>query len=329
MSLDAGPLPAANLEDHAERVIRAYDAGQLQALPPVRLLYRLACLERIVHCNRIDVAKAYAEGAGAAYSPGAAPTLLTLLQALPADFAGAPGDGFVDAADSDVQIVSGAPGAPMLVVVCGNAHRFGADLNLMHCWLRRLHVNLVYLRDFRRLFYLCGVRSVGDYGETVSALRRIAADLGASRIACIGNSGGAYGALRLGLDLGAEAVAALSGPTSLHRLAPKLRAIAESQGVALPEEEIERSSLPDLYAAARGRTPLVRLVYGAESHLDRAHAMAMGRLPGVALMEIPGWKNHAVLGPLVALGLFDRLLRWAIGGSHARADQMGASPSPK
>lgn len=307
----AQPAPNA-LSRYARDIIEAFDGGRLSEIEPIGLIRGFAVLNAIVGCNRIDVARAYCKnvrhdgGESASFS-----VFLTFLrQPLPADAEDTPWSAFADREAEDVQIVRAGKGAAVLFVFCGQSGRFGVPLNLIHRWFAHLGMHLVYLRDVRRLYYLCGVQSLGEgYADTLSALRRIAMDLQATSIACTGNSAGSYGALRYGLDLGARSVLAFSGPTALHRIGGGLLAAASRHGHALGKDAIERSSLRELYAQA-AEPPLVRIVYGAESAVDRMHALAMAGLPDVALVAIPGLSQHLVLGELLARGAFEDTLAW-------------------
>ena len=70
-------------------------------------------------------------------------------------------------------------GAHIIFVFCGLGHRCAIPLNMIHRWLRPLGAHIVYLRDFRKLFYLSGVRSFGrDYVSAVAAFRKLIDELG-------------------------------------------------------------------------------------------------------------------------------------------------------
>ncbi len=93
-------------------------------------------------------------------------------------------------------------------------------INMIHRWLGRIGAHIVYLRDRKNQFYVMGVSSLGhDYATSIAALRRLIDQLGARSVHCMGELAGVYGALQMGLDLGAQSVLCLSGPTELT--APK------------------------------------------------------------------------------------------------------------
>ena len=144
----------------------------------------------------------------------------TVLRHLPATAASK----FIDDPDKDLQVVpadGGAEtdGAPLILVFCGTGQRFAIPNNMIHRWLGRIGAHIVYIRDHKKRFYVMGVSSLGhDYATSIAALRRIIDQLGARSVHCMGESAGVYGALQMGLDLGAQSVLCLAGPTELTRL---------------------------------------------------------------------------------------------------------------
>jgi len=69
---------------------------------------------------------------------------------------------FRDVFAKDVQIVQRENAETVMLVFCGRAQRAGLPLNMLHRWFGKLPVNLVYLRDFRKVYYLAGVASLGE-----------------------------------------------------------------------------------------------------------------------------------------------------------------------
>jgi len=165
-----------------------------------------------------EVAPGWLDIAKYAQSGEARPSVLkawrTVLRHLPAPAAG----NFIDDPDKDLQVVPAAEGAgaPIVFVFCNCHHRFAIPLNMIHRWLGRIGAHIVYLRDFRDLFYVMGVQSLGgDYAGSIAALRRLTEELGARSVHCMGDQAGVYGALHMGLDFGAQSVLCLTGPTDL------------------------------------------------------------------------------------------------------------------
>ena len=162
----------------------------------------------------------------------------TVLRHLPAA-----ANNFIDDPDKDLQVLPAgagteADGAPIVFVFCGHGQRLGIPLNMIHRWLGRIGAHVVYLKDFRKLFYVKGVASLGaDYTTSVTALRRLVDKFTARSVHCMGDSAGAYGALQMGLDLGAQSVLCLAGPTDLTvpRITRKLFQRLHKSSVLEPE----------------------------------------------------------------------------------------------
>src|SRR4029078_12292296 len=90
---------------------------------------------------------------------------------------------------------------PIVLVFCGHGQRFSLPLNIIHRWLASLGAHIVYLRDFRKLFYLSGIASLGsDYATSIKGLRKLSADLGASSIHCLRNLACRFGGVPMCLD---------------------------------------------------------------------------------------------------------------------------------
>jgi hypothetical protein len=219
---------------------------------------------------------------------------------------------FHDVFGDEVQIVRRENAKTVMMVFCGRGHRAGAPLCLLHRWLGRLPVSLVYLRDFRRLYYLAGIESLGqDRVATLASLRSIVSSLGGQRILCYGNSAGVFAALHYGLDLESEAVLCLSGPTNTS--AEFNAHLRSAEIVAQVNREVPHAMV-DLRRAYRTakQPPRVRLVYAENNWDDRLHAEHMSGLPTVTLQAIPNIDSHAVVRVLVLRREFEGLLDWLV-----------------
>ena len=221
---------------------------------------------------------------------------------------------FADVFPSAVQTVRREGAQTALLVFCGAKHRLGMPLPMLHRWLARLPVSLVYLRDLSSQCYLGGVDRLGaDIGSTLEALRALTAELGARRVVCYGNSVGGYGALRYGVELGADAVIGVAGLTNMAaafnahlHYAPAARAL----DAAFPDAPLD---LRRLYQQA-SHPPRALMVYGEHNWDDRIHAEHMAGLPGVTLQQIDGYKGHNCAVELIRAGRFGALLEEALSG---------------
>lgn len=228
---------------------------------------------------------------------------------------------FADDLTRDVQLVRRDGADSLLLVFSGFDHRMGVSLSAMHRWFGRLPASLIYLRDFRSLFYLTGLPSLGaDLADTVAALRDIAGALGARRILCCGCSGGVFAALSYGLALGAEAVLALAGPTNLsiefnaHLRSARRVSRLWAEMPAAPAIDLRQS-----YAEAV-RPPRVLFVYDRNNWDDRLHAEYIAGLPSVRLDPIEDRGIHAVIMPLILGGFFEAKLDWLVAPHPYQAE---------
>ena len=214
---------------------------------------------------------------------------------------------FRDDATKEIQIVAHDSSATVILVFCDYFHRLGMPLPLMHRWLGRLNASLVYIRDFRRLFGLAGIRSVAsDWSSTSTYFRELAKSLGATRIFCYGSSAGVLPALHYGLELRAEAVLAMGGPSDLgalhrDRLVPGI--FARMRKAGLPVD----INLAPLYEATTC-APRASIVYAAAHEVDRKQAASMQHLPNVTLCPIWDYAGHNVVIETIARGLFAQML---------------------
>ena len=215
---------------------------------------------------------------------------------------------FVDDPRKDVQIVPREGADTAMLLFCAVHHRFGLPLGVLHRWLSAFPASILFLRDFEVRLFMKGIRSLGpDRASSTAALGKILADLGARRILCLGASGGGYGALRYGLDVGAEEVVSFAGPVSME---PAFNAhfahnaMSEKLRREYPGEELDMRAV---YLAAPAR-PRVQLIYGEHCWDDRLHAEHMADVPGTVAVAIPGHDRHGVIHQLVRRRQFDTLL---------------------
>lgn len=196
------------------------------------------------------------------------------------------------------------------MVFTGRARRVGVSVVLMQRLLEPLGCNIVVLYDWRDALYLGGVAGLGrGVGDTARALARLSRSLGASRIVCVGQSTGGYGALRYGLELGAESVLAFS-PLIRRPLNPRRReALSLRAGRPLDEAEV---NLRQLWAQSR-ITPRTTIVHGADNANDRRAAEELSARPGVTVRPLEGVGEHGVIQVLLARGAFGAALGDGLG----------------
>jgi hypothetical protein len=202
---------------------------------------------------------------------------------------------------SDVLIARG--GRPAAVIVfTGLADRMVVPLPLFDRYLAELDLSAIYLRDKKRIGYFQGVKSLGDYDQSVAGLKDILADLGAERVHTVGNSAGGIGAVSMGIDLNAAHIVGFSAPTSLTNAAADMdrrtRVFAERMLINVPEAR------RDLRARLMARTDggQTHLFYGSDMPEDRMHAQTLLGVQGVTLYPLPGLAGHGALFRLAQNG---------------------------
>ena len=196
-----------------------------------------------------------------------------------------------DDRDRDV-IVGEHKGADTVVIIFTGTHdHLTVPLSIFDRYLAAFGASAVYLKDFHRLMYRSGVRSLGDRDSTLAALREIATRLGARRLCTIGVEAGA--AIGYGARLGADRIVGFAVQTTA-KLAP---------GTSLPVGNLMRKQFQTRgYGSLGLRGLLEQRPYSAKIELfyaegtpDQAHAEHLSGLPGVTLHPQTGTKEHAVL----------------------------------
>jgi hypothetical protein len=224
---------------------------------------------------------------------------------------------FRDDLTEEVQVVR-RPGADTVILAfCDFAHHLGLPISMMHRWLGQLPASIIYLRDFRCLCHLPGVQALGaDREPTLEELRRIVGLLGAKRVLCYGTSSGVFPALHYGLELRADAVLALAGPTNLSVAFSASREGSPMSRIQklMPEAAID---LRQPYADA-AHPPRALIVYAENEWDDRLQAENLAGLPSITLHAVEGSAVHNVTMTLIRLGRFPAVVDWLIAGTAPR-----------
>ena len=225
--------------------------------------------------------------------------------------------------DRDVLTAEVAGADTAVLVFTGSNDAVSMPLALFDRYLATLEISAVYLKDFNRLRFLRGVRSLGeDYMGTLATLRRLLDGLGVRRLRTIGNCDGGFAAIRYGVELGADRIITFSAPT--HTPQEPLTRIAQTRNfmrnrlaaMVPPEMANLRPFLESHRHSAR-----IEFFYEVEDPYDRAHAAHLASLPGIRLHPRPGFSNHHLLRRLALTnddfcGVLGRLL--AVGSAATR-----------
>jgi tetratricopeptide (TPR) repeat protein len=212
-------------------------------------------------------------------------------------------------------LVAEAPGAKTVVLVFTALNDvMSMPLPLFDRYLAALGVTAIYLKDFRRLRYLGGIASLGtDYPTTVPALRQLCGRLQAKRLCAIGYSAGGYAAIRYGVELAAARIVSFAGDTHMvrdpaARWERGYRLIRERVRAKFDDAEIDLRQV----LTARRSSATIELVYPAAWPRDRAQAMHLSGIAGVALHPVTGCDDHNLLSWLALHAdlpaMFGRLL---------------------
>jgi hypothetical protein len=208
-----------------------------------------------------------------------------------------------DDPSADFQFVPATHSDTILLVFCGMAQRFGGcPLPLIHCYLGRLGVHLLYLRDHDNLFYLNGQRRDHyNFVQTLERIRALSEQHGAKRFQTIGTSSGGFGALHWGIELLAERIVSLAGPTDLRHILANLRERQAALGI--PEPYRANTWAADAVSRLRqpGPQPRFHLIYAAENTNDVRFAQNLGYplAPHISVEALQGSDAHNVLIPIL------------------------------
>jgi pimeloyl-ACP methyl ester carboxylesterase len=191
-------------------------------------------------------------------------------------------------------------------------------MNLLDRWLARLDCHLIYLRDRRKIGYTQGIPELGcDMAAAKRGLARLIDGLGVHRVALMGNSAGAAGALRYAHALEAERVLALSPITGGAEYAAKITPHLPA-GAANP--------WGDLVPLYRDNVDVrVHIVYGEKNEGDTQQSQRMIGLPGVTVEAVPDWEAHHLIHGLLRVHRLDPLLRWLVSNEDEIAAESGGS----
>lgn len=200
-----------------------------------------------------------------------------------------------------------------LLLFGGVGGHFGLELNALLMWLEALDCNIIIMRDFHRALFFSGIKSIGDFDETLEHIRRDVERLGGNRLVCMGSSGGGYNALHFGHLLKADQVMSFSGPTSFDYGKEN----ADDRPMyAMLMEWIERGELvePNLMEDYRHNGIPVRMYHGGDMPRDAMEASRFKDIPTARIHPIPGWDKHHIYGELARRGQLTDVLASIVTG---------------
>jgi hypothetical protein len=170
---------------------------------------------------------------------------------------------------------------------------------LVHRFLARFPVNIVYLRDETYCLNLAGNLGLGaDYRACVARLAALFEERGWRDVYAIGLSNGGFAALRYGLDLALRGVLSFSGPTTLESAQDRAALGLEHLHKTVPHETIDL--VPSFRRASR--RPRLLLCHGEKNAFDTAMAKRMAEFPETELIALAGFSGHSTFMEASRLG---------------------------
>jgi tetratricopeptide (TPR) repeat protein len=183
-----------------------------------------------------------------------------------------------------------------VLVFTGSNDAVSMPLPLFDRYLAKLNITAIYLKDFKRLRFLTGIESLGDYQGTLLALRQTLDRMEIKRICTLGNCDGGFAAIRYGIELGAECIVAFGAPT--HSSQDSLTKIEQARNFMKHRLAAKvPSAMTDLkpFLESREYKAHLELFYEEEDARDSIQALHLAGLPGIRLHPQAGLSNHYLL----------------------------------
>jgi hypothetical protein len=232
----------------------------------------------------------------------AAQSLCRILEVLPPPDRRSPP--FVDDPKKEVQVVRRA-GADTAVLVFADVNHFvGIPFAMAHRWFGRLDASVIYLRDSSNLCFLAGIGSLGSNRlATLARLREVLGTVGARRIVCYGNSVGGFAAIQYAVELGADAVVSMAGPTDLTTLkSPWTKKLKQASKVKNLRSILLEASRP----------PQVLMLCGENNWNDRLQTDNIADLPCVTVRLLEQYEGHTIAVELICRQQFGLVGEWLV-----------------
>ncbi|WP_019620884.1 tetratricopeptide repeat protein [Amphritea japonica] len=209
----------------------------------------------------------------------------------------------------DVNVACTENHSPVVIVFTGLADKAMLPAKALDRFFAAKGWTAIYLQDSNRILYNEGIRSVAEsFEDTLSYLRALLKELKATHLITFGTSAGGYGALRYGVELGAEKILGFSAPTNITE--GFLANDGRGQVVTRRFKRLEADAL-DIKGVIRKTNYSGKIeLYYAENHpQDSMHALYLADEPTVALRPLKGLDVHYSLLPLIQnekfLGILD------------------------
>jgi hypothetical protein len=224
-------------------------------------------------------------------------------------------------AELEVQVAAVTGAKTAVLVFTGAADGVSMPLKVFDRYLAGMSVTVIYLKDFRRLIYLTGIRSLGaSFDATIVALRDLLAKLGIERVVTLGNCDGGLAAIRYGIELDAARIIAASPTSHFTNSAPRLEQARNFKRVRILENVPAEMTDLQSFLLSRDYHSRILVLYLEEDERQRGHALHISAAPNVTLQPVAGNQHHA---PLHRLALsspnFQETLAGWLGMSRSEA----------
>lgn len=198
----------------------------------------------------------------------------------------------VDDKRADAIVAQAAGANTGVMVFTGASDQCDLPLAVFDRYLAALGITAFYLKDFERLLYLNGVRSLGtSRTATLAALRQMQDLLAVERWCTIGSSDGGYAAIRYGVALGVERILCFDAPTHWAPDFDEFPVLSRRLAARFSRQDIDLKA----YLATEQYSSEIVMCYGDKSPRDRAHASHLSGCKGVTLHPEPEVSDHGVL----------------------------------
>lgn len=228
----------------------------------------------------------------------------------------------VDIASKDILISPRGDSDTVALVFLGAGDGAMGPIQLFDSYLATAGITAVYIRDFNRLIFTNGVKSLGgDIESSVTGLRKVLKQIGgAKKIIAIGFSGGGMGALNIGIEMDADRIICFSTPTNvnlavLDTLGDTRAPIFQSRLNKLSAKEyldVKEQIVRHKYEAP------IELYYSRKVAIDRAHAENLGGIPNVKTLQFDTKLGHNTLMSAIATGWLGHILSGEISGFNGQ-----------
>jgi predicted esterase YcpF (UPF0227 family) len=177
-----------------------------------------------------------------------------------------------------------------------------------------LNVKKIFVRDPYMMWYQKGTPDAGpDVPSIAEHLRSLVVKENVCRVVMIGNSGGGFAAILLGVLVGVDEVHAFNPPTRLHTLddtsmPDQFRALEREMGLGSPYLDLREILRQHLTQRTK-----IYIHYSRGDRKDKRHAQYLADFPGVSLIEYP-FVSHHVARFFAQRAMLSPLLQAAVSG---------------